>query len=173
MLLLLVIAGFVLYPSNAKGQQIASNHATDYSGYFWLEEFISSLDMVSRWEEGQRGLQREAVYAIVSRVRNNNNYTHLIGKVTPSQFDALYDIRQDYIRIYTLIGDRRLSSTDVRSMLSGFNFNSRLKYLLGIRNQLRADAGYSYMRQPDDIASSINPSPGGRVAPFLRKPIGW
>lgn len=172
-LFLLLVAGFVLCPGNASGQQIAANRTADYSGYFWLEEFISSLDMVSRWQEGHRGLKRDAVHGIVGRVRSNNNYTQLIGKVTPSQFDVLYAIRQDYIRIYTLMGDRRLSNADVRSMLSGFNFNSRIKYLLGIRNQLRADAGYTYMRQPDDIASSINPSPGVRISPLLRKPIGW
>ncbi|MEM8486348.1 MAG: hypothetical protein AAF564_12420 [Bacteroidota bacterium] len=173
MLFLLVVAGLVLFPGNAKGQQIASNQLTDYSGYYWLEEVISSLDMVSRWQEGRRGLERESVYGIVYRVRNNNNYAHLIGKVTPSQFDVLYDIRQDYIRIYGLLGDRRLSSADIRSMLAGFNFDSRIKYLLGIRNQLRVSPGYEYMRPPDDIESRIYTPGGIPISPSLRKQIGW
>lgn len=173
MLFLLVVAGLVLFPGNAKGQQIASNQLTDYSGYYWLEEMISSLDMVSRWQAGQRGLQREAVYDIVTRVRKDNNYANLIGKVTPAQFDVLYDIRQDYIRIYALMGDRRLPSVDVKTMLAGFNFDSRIDYLLGIRHQLRADAGYEYMRRPDDIALGNNGAVVIRQSPLLRKPIGW
>ncbi len=159
-----------MIPGKAYGQQIADNRFTEKNGVYWLEEVISSLDMVQRWQAGQRGLERVAVYKIVTQVRNDNNYTHLIGKVTPSQFDILYDIRQDYIRISSLIGDRSLSSADVKALLSGFNFDSRLKYLLGIRNQLRA-AGYDYMRPPDDVATRIYTPGAVRVVPVPR--TGW